>query len=220
MEWMHHRHQQHQLEEALHEESVKNHAILDRSIKVVDRCIVWLDGLQRELIKARGSQDKRGFVYPEGPEGELGRLTKYSGMRVSVWRTGQTTGLLPRETAQFYARLYAQFDKLQELEFRMFEATQARNTYQATFASVGRPSVPDILEMTRGELIAYTLLVENNLAAARDLRYRFLFASGATDAILNGASTDEDVIAAENAAIESHPDPTAGRKDKPPAQIN
>jgi hypothetical protein len=31
---------------------------------------------------------------------------------------------------------------------------------------------------------------------------------------------DEDVIAAENAAIESHPDPTAGWKDKPPAQIN
>jgi hypothetical protein len=72
----------------------------------VDRYIVWLDGVQRELIKARGSQDKSGFVYPEGPEGELGRLTKYSAVRVSVWRTGQTTGLLPRETAQFHTRLY------------------------------------------------------------------------------------------------------------------
>src|ERR1700676_5732864 len=65
VERMHQLHQRHQLEEALRAEAVKNIDILDRNIKVVDRYMGWLAGLQRELVRARGRQDKHASVYPQ-----------------------------------------------------------------------------------------------------------------------------------------------------------
>jgi hypothetical protein len=220
---LHHRYQRHALEDALHEESAKNITIIDLNLKIVDRYIIWLDGLQRDLVAWRTSQEKRGFVYPEGSDSELGGLTQYSGLRSSVWQTAQAKGLvelLSWETAQTYTRLYTQVDRVRPLAQQLFDTTEARVAYQRTFASVEKPSSPQIATMTREELIAYTLLIAKNLAAARDLRFRYLFATGATTSILHGASSDEEVVAAEKAEIESHPDPTAARSDKTPAQSN
>jgi hypothetical protein len=162
------------------------------------------------------------LAHADSADGELGGLSNYSGLRSSVWQTAQTTGLtglLSRETAQYYTRLYIQVDRVRPLAQQLFDAAEARVTYQAVFAAVERPGVAEIATMTREELIAYTLLVERNLAAARDLRLRYLFASGATRSILQGANSDEEVIAAENAAVESHPDPTAAKPLHPPARV-
>ncbi|HEY6483539.1 MAG TPA: hypothetical protein VIY54_08415 [Steroidobacteraceae bacterium] len=107
------------------------------------------------------------------------------------------------ETAQYYARLYIQVERLRELATQLFETTEARVDYAAAFASAARPDVPDIVGMTHAELVAYTLLVEKNLSATRNLRQRYLMARAATAAILRGVTSDDEVVAAEMAAVRS-----------------
>src|ERR1017187_3322719 len=55
VEWMHHRHERHQLEEDLHSEAASNHdsAVID--VAIYDKIIAWLLEIQRGVDAARAS---------------------------------------------------------------------------------------------------------------------------------------------------------------------
>ena len=108
VEYFHHRHQLHQLHEDLHAETLRN---LHLALANVDDCESRRDiarSVYREVIMA--NRDHRAPVLNTN----LGR-SSYMKPASAVWTVAQqsgTLGLLPREEAQRYVRVYSLVDQV------------------------------------------------------------------------------------------------------------
>ncbi len=108
VEYFHHRHQLHQLHEDLHAETLRN---LHLALANVDDCESRRDigrGVYQEVIVA--NRDHRAPVLNTN----LGR-SSYMKPASAVWTVAQqsgTLGLLPREEAQRYVRVYSLVDQV------------------------------------------------------------------------------------------------------------
>jgi hypothetical protein len=202
VEWVHHRHQLHQLEADLHTEGLRNlHVALDN---------IHYSELRRnndaaqyaELVNA-ARQHRAPATLPSS------QGTNYAKPAYAVWVVAQQSGtsaLLPREDAQRYVRLYSVVQTAAE-------HLDAINAAASRRSAAILPSVADLTSIqdfpTHGQSLGYNLslltpedlrllrdAIANDLATARLGINQNVYLYGIQWAIVNGSRSDEANIGA------------------------
>ena len=203
VEWLHHLHQRHQLEADLHAEAEKNLAIMDDDDYPYFDALLAQIAANRERVdamRAGGGKIKLSYLSFKNPHANgVGSTTPLA----SVWTTAKESelvGLLPRDEAKFYDRVYRQYDLYMTATDRQGAATVDLRSFEAQFAATpkvpwGWPTTyPDLSRMSIAQLDQESALLTKFLLATSALRTRLDFFSAAENAVLHGGANDEDVI--------------------------
>ncbi|MGP8258790.1 MAG: hypothetical protein ACLQM6_02430 [Acidobacteriaceae bacterium] len=209
VEWMHHLHQRHQLEEDLRAEAAKNIAILDGNYHKLDTSMAWESGLRDTVNAMHASGGKKKLPYPPTPDAAQTITTMPSS---SAWTTAQASALvdlLPREEAKMYNRTYYELKLYEEAQTTRADTGREETYFLARFAPVTlAPLNPDLSRMSVDQLDQLSVLVTDYLVASRRLRSRFDVLCAAEKAVVNGGTTEDDVLSnlrASTAAIQISP---------------
>jgi hypothetical protein len=203
VEWVHHRHQLHQLEEDLHAEGLRNlHVALD-NIAYMEQVRNYYAAQYAELVRASRAHRAPAGLTPHLPKG-----VRYIKPAYAVWTVAQqsgTLGLLPREDAQRYVRLYSVVQMAADRLDIMNDAS--RQAAVSRFPGVSDPSTSDafLAAIRSPEGSTYALLDPEDLRRARDslgrelAAYRFSISTnvnlyGIEWASLHGSRSDEENV--------------------------
>jgi hypothetical protein len=196
VEFFHHRHQLHQLEADLHDEGVRNlHITLD-NIKVCEER-QQADALQyAEFLEA--AHDHRAPAVIHAP------YVYYNRPAYAVWTVAQengTAGLLPREDAQRYARLYgiAQYavDQVKPInsaiDGRLETMLPAMDSAQvkSTLLRFGQPADFDLSRLSPEDLRAARNAVAEDVATTRQSIKWSVYLYSIEWTVLHGSRSDE-----------------------------
>jgi len=190
VEALHRLHERHVLEDDLRAEGLRTQAQLavdaEAAALVQDRLVA----LRKEVRAIRASGRKLKLPYP--PEVyDNGTMPSDA-----VWATAKESALvvlLPRTKAEVYTRLYRQHERLDE----------ALKTFQLAYRDVSRfedrfqedeSSPPDLSRMSMANLDEYEQLLTNVISASDSLKTRVKQYSTAEDAVLDGATSEEDML--------------------------
>jgi len=202
VEWIHHRHQLHQLEEDLQAEGIRNlHVALDNIRSSEQRRQVFA-AQYAELVNAEREHRKPNTL-------PLPREQNYSRPAYSVWTVAQQSGtsaLLPREDAQRYVRLY----RAAQSAVDQVEAINASGAKRATamlpslidpvslltFPNKGQPFHYDLSLLDAEDLRQARNALGEDLATARLGISRNVYLYGIQWAIVHGSRSDEDNVRA------------------------
>lgn len=201
VEALHHLHQRHQLEDNLHTEAAKNLAALNGDIRIYGVERNWLLGLRADVDRAHASGGKLRIAYtpkptmdPADPSRKLPRLTAPS---EAVWLTARESslvGLLPRPLAEMYTRMYWQHDIVMGHIDDWFKDETALSAFEYRFDDAGPSSTPDLARMTPDQLDQYSVLLTRNIAIRDALAGRLKLYATELEAVLNGASSEDDLL--------------------------
>ena len=196
VEALHHRHQRHQLEEDLREEGERNRETVRKDIAYRTAFMVWtleVNHCAREALA--------GKIVPLPPRPdrspEFQAQYRYVVPSNSVWSVAKSSGeaaLLPPWEALVYTRLYRVHELVTELDL---EDRRANSAYGAALLSVSDdpPNPPLTLEhLTPAQLNTLSDAALRGYASANNLRTMIGIFGGANDAVLNGASTEQEVV--------------------------
>jgi hypothetical protein len=117
VEWMHHRHQRHQLQEDLRAEAEQNRAVIARDLRMRE-LEPWFDLAMRGAARGAGQSGNVQVNLPLPPciPGSVGTAeVRYFAPSQAVWATAKESGLvalLPVEEGRMYARLGHNYDLL------------------------------------------------------------------------------------------------------------
>jgi len=196
-EWAHRLHQRNQLEEDLRAEGLRDHdlALIDEAI--YDKVIVWLSELQRGVDNARADGGKTRFVYPARPDGtpDSPRYVAYHVLETEAWTTAQGSallGLLPRDEAEIYARVYIQADQVQQTRDRVRELGIAQGAFETRYAHGSYPQDVGIAKLTPAQLDEYERLLADELEEVRIANVRLKIFDAADNYVLLGGRSEDD----------------------------
>lgn len=200
VEFFHHRHQLHQLEADLHDEGVRNlHITLD-NIKVCEER-QQADALQyAEFLQA--ARDHRTPAVIHMP------YVNYNRPAYAVWTVAQengTAGLLPREDAQRYTRLYgvvqyavdqvkpinAAIDRRLETMLPAMDSAQVKSTLP-----FGQSVDADLSRLSPDDLRAARDAVAEDMATTRQSIKWSVYLYGIEWSVLHGSRSDEQNVRA------------------------
>jgi hypothetical protein len=192
VEWMHHMHQRHELEEELRGEGERNVEIVKYDQGYFAAMRVWELSLRRDVVADRASGGKAGLAYR--PNMVQGQPTIPSN---SVWITAkesQLTVLLPQPEAAMYARLELQHKILQDTIDRWLLFRTEVTAFEENFDDAEPGSVPDLSLMSGDELRAYSMLLTRDVANRDDVAHRLKYFMALDQAILGGAKSEAEMI--------------------------
>ena len=207
VEWMHHRHQLHQLEADLHSEGIRNLRITLGNIHGSElRRQSDADQYAELLQAARGH--RAPAAYPSQP-------VDYTKPAYAAWTVALqsgTLGLLPREDALSYARLYGVVQYAVDQVKAINTALDRRNV--AMLPAASDPSALRTLLQTGKALPAYDLSLLNpeelrevrdavgeDMATSRQSIKWNVYLYGIEWAVLHGSRSDEENVRTFNDAI-------------------
>ena len=198
VEWMHHLHQRHKLEDDLRDEATRNRSAALKDEIVYDKQIVWLLDLLQGVAQTRATQGKAGFVYPARPDGipDSPRYVAYYVLDTEVWTTAKESdliGLLPRLNAEIHDRLYIQIDQVQETRQRVRDLGTAQGAFETRFAHGTYPPQIDISKLTPQQLDEYEKLLSDELEGVRVANSRLKIYVTADDYILSGGMDEAEL---------------------------
>lgn len=139
VEWMHHRHQRHTLQEDLRTEAETNEAVIRRDLKMQD-LESWF---VQASVAANGTDVKQGkvsFSLPVPPciPGSVGTAAvRYFAPSEAVWTTAKESGLvvlLPVEESRMYARLAHNYVLLAAMRDHVFDGCQGISALRKRFS--------------------------------------------------------------------------------------
>lgn len=200
VEYFHHLHQRHQLEEDLRAEAKKNLAIMDGDYTYLDLLMAnTVANRERvDAMRAGYGKIKLSFLPFKSPRANG---VGFSSPQASVWTTAKESeqvSLLPREEAKFYNRVYRQYeilmsviDREQDVAFdKFFLDAQAPAPAKNPWDLID----PDLSHMSAQQLDDESTLLAKHWAALRLSRLRVDFFYSAESAVLNGGVSDESVL--------------------------
>jgi len=197
VEWLHHLHQ---LESDLHAEAEKNLAIMDDDYRFFDASMAQIAANRERVdaMRASGGKIKLSYLPFKNPHANgVGSTTPLA----SVWTTAKESelvGLLPREEAKFYGRVYRQYDIYMDFNDHLRDVDVERTSFEAQFAAT--PMVrweriyPDLSRMSAEQLDEESALLTKFWVAQSYQRGRLDFFYAAESAVLEGGASDEDVL--------------------------
>ena len=200
VEYFHHLHQRHQLEEDLRAEAQKNLAIMDSDYLYLDLLMAnTVANRERvDAVRAGGGKVKLSFLPFKSPRANG---VGFSSPQAAVWTTAKESeqvALLPREEAKFYARVYRQYDILMSVIDREqdvgFEKAFLDAQVPAATENPWDMIYPDLLRMSPQQLDEESVLLAKQWAALKMLRLRVDFFYSAESAVLNGGASDETAL--------------------------
>ena len=165
-----HVHQRHQLEEDLRAEAAKNILILDRNYRNLDTYMAWISQVRDTVNAMHASGGKIKLPYPPRPDSDRIILTMPSS---TAWTTAQASalvGLLPREEAKMYDRVYYELKLYSDVQTTRADAIRQENYFLARFAPVTlTPLKPDLSLMSVDQLDQFSALLTDDLYITRGL---------------------------------------------------
>lgn len=194
VEWLHHRHQRHQLVEDMHDEAEENIRIIEEDTRLLHQ---ELGALRSVSDRLNNATVKKGYISIDlanelGPQSQVENMTSPSRGTWAVARNAGLVPLLKHDQARIYTRL--DFEAEQELKAED-EATLRYNdlgaildTYQATggsryqlrFSIAGR-------DLASQKLHSY-------MTAQSVVLTRLGFWKGASEAVVHGVKTEEEMM--------------------------
>jgi hypothetical protein len=197
-EWVHHRHERHQLEEDLRSEAASNHdsAVID--VAIYDKVIAWLLEIQRGVDVARASGGKAVFGYPARADGipDSPRFTAYHVLESEAWTTAKESSLLvllPRDEAEIHARVYIQSDLVESFRERTRELGVRQGAFETRFSHGTYPPVFDLSSLTPQQLDEYDALLADELETYRIGIARLKIFAAANDYVLFGGVSEDEL---------------------------
>ena len=199
VEYFHHLHLRHQLEEDLHAEAEKNITIMDADYVYLDLQMANLAANRERVDAMRASHGKIKAAYTPFNYGNLhGVLLKAP--LASVWTTAkedQSIAFLPREEARFYDRVYRQQESYVTVSDRRGDLVVETRAFEAQFASTPKdpwdPIDPDLSRMSAAQLDEESTMLNRMWVTVGTLRTRLDYFYTAETAVLQG-SKDENVL--------------------------
>ena len=202
VEWIHHRHQLHQLEQDLHTEGLRNLHVALSNIVASERQRQFYAAQYAELLHA-SHQHRVPLLLP------LPGIGRYAKPAYAVWAVAQqsgTAGLLERADAQRYVRLYSvaqiagdQIDIINAASQRrgvaMLPGIADPSTLK-TFSGLALPSNYDLSRLTPDDMREFRDTLGNDMMTARMTINRNLYLYGIEWAVLQGSRSDEENVRA------------------------
>jgi hypothetical protein len=165
-ETLHHLEQGRQLAEDLQQEATVNRARIVYDETVLDKEMVWLLRLRRDVSALREGSAREGFVYPEqleiyptNPNRSQARLPA-----VTVWATAKESNLiqlLRPERARNYNEVYREADLATSVLTGLSDKWLDLDKFELRFEGGAVPAKPDVRKMTAAELDEYVGVLGN-----------------------------------------------------------
>lgn len=198
VEWLHHLHQRHQLEEDLRAEAESNHASALIDIALNDKIAAWLLELQRGVAQARATGGKAPFVYPERPDGipDSPRYAAYHVLETEVWTTAKESSLLvllPRDEAEIYARVSFQIDQVASTRDHVRDLGTRQGGFETRFSHGTYPAVFNLSALTSQQLDEYEAVLAEELEGVRVANSRMRIFAAANDYVLAGGTSETEI---------------------------
>ncbi len=203
VEAIHHHHQRVELEHDLRLETEKNVGLYKLDYTFFDLKAAHFIGLQHyvDALRRKEPQSTLSKIpLPPGPVNDL-----FWGPGSSAWETAKESSLLellPPDEAAMYHDLYFQHETVNRYAEYYFRAEAQRRRFESRFQSLTTPvkSGETLEPMGPDDLKQYSALVVDALDALNECRFLTDLDSSASDAVLAGAkSPDEVERAAANA---------------------
>jgi hypothetical protein len=191
VEWAHHRHQRHQLQEDLHDEAEENLQVIDRDLVMRD-LEPWFEEAIRKATPTEVPKGKLQIQLPAPPclAGSVGTAAvRYFAPSQAVWTTakeGSLVELLPVEQARMQARLAHNYDLLAVVRDHVYDGCQSIVAMRRRFAQPdANHSGADIWTMTpeQAERLASTAADTN--VAIQGLLFRLRWSKVYEEGIVN-----------------------------------
>ena len=200
VEYFHHVHQRHQLEEDLRSEAEINLSDIDNYYRQVDLTMANIVANRDRVDAMRASGAKIKVAYLPfvitGNRGAAARRPSSSAWTIA--KEQATAALLPGEEGKFYSRVYLQFDLLTEAIAREQDAVRERANFEDQFSVLPKePSatlVPDISRMTVEQLDQEKALLTKQWLAKKEVRNRLDFLYSAETAVVQGRKYEHSVL--------------------------
>jgi hypothetical protein len=212
VEQIHHVEQRHQLEEELHEEALKNQAILEQDLKSFDERRRWLISLRHDVDAMRASKGKLKVPFSADSNHAYNIMPSDT-----VWASARESGrlsLLPQKEAEMYSDLYLQYVWLKDAGSEWFAKQNERRAFENRFDDASPSSTPDLSRMTMAELDRYSDLLTEELTRRDHVVDLLRFYQAENKALLSGAKSESDLHTKMNGAAEHvededgmHPEP-------------
>ena len=194
VEWMHHRHQRHQLEEDLHAEMRMNNEYLQRDFDYLVATRDWAADQAQTIQNAIATHTTSRLVYQRSPR----NFDLYVLPNDSVWQHASESGiatLLPREEAQSYTLLYRFRGRLFDTYKQLFDAHYVVIASGLRFSSGHNPQ-PDFGRMTPTQLEEFSTALSKEATALNTNIVFCGFMAGAQRALLDGATSESEIVRA------------------------
>jgi hypothetical protein len=194
VEWAHHRHQRHQLEEDLHAEMRMNNEFLNRDFVYLVATRDWAADQAQAIQNAITTHTTSHLVYQPPPR----NFDLYVLPNDSVWQHASESGtasLLPREEAQSYTLLYRFRSRLLDTYKQLFDAHYAVIASGLRF-SFGHNPQPDFSRMTPAQLDEFSTALSKEATALNTNIVFCGFMAGAQRALLDGANSEAEIVRA------------------------
>ena len=192
VEYLHHRHERHQLEEDLHAEMQMNNGYLSRDYDYLVPTRDWAANQAQTIENAIGNHTTSHLVYRPPPR----NFDLYVLPNDSVWQhasEGGITALLPREEAQSYTLLYRFRARLFDTYKQLFDARYAVIATGLKF-SAGHNPQPDLSRMTPAQLDEFSSALSKEATALNTNIVFCGFMAGAQRALLDGANSESEIV--------------------------
>ena len=199
VEFIHHRHQRHQLEDDLHAEDLKNRDTIRRNLQLETQQ-QWFLSTQSIAASAIQNGGILKFTLPIAPcaPGTVGDFSaRYISPSEAVWTAARESNLvflLPAEKARIYARLAHNYELLSGSRDRMAAACERVYAMQTRFATRSAEAATAVWSMRPDQVETLTDAVTAADAAMRGLMLRLQISLRYEDGILRGERDADTLI--------------------------
>jgi hypothetical protein len=177
VEYLHHRHQRHQLDEDLLTEARSNEQLIDHDL-LLRNLEPWFVSTQQAIATAVPQQGKIRFTLPPPPcfPGTVGTATvRYFAPSEAVWTAARESGLLvllPAGQARMQARLAHNFQLLATARDRVSDGCEAVAALRQRLSQPGPDNVLDLWTLTPDQAEKLSAAAAQTCVAFQGLMFR------------------------------------------------
>jgi hypothetical protein len=209
VEKLHHLEQGRQLTKDLQQEAALNRERIAYNETALDKEMLWLLRLRRDVIALRQGSARAGFVYPEqleiyptNPNRAQARLPA-----VTVWETAKESDLiqlLKPERARNYNEVYREADLATNVLTGLSDKWSELDRFELQFEGGVVPAKPEVGKMTAAELGEYASVLGNVYFECKMAKRRMKVYAAWNDSIL---APEGKTFETSDDYLRTHPDP-------------
>lgn len=191
VEWMHHRHQRHQLEDDMRDEAENNIRVIDEDYALLTK---EMDDLRtmRKAVREAGVVD--GYVTVAAPRGtDVSQVDEMTSPSRGTWAVAKTAGyvaLLSKERARVYTRL--DFEAEQELKAE--DAANAIYTEMISKVSDASDATGKKIRIAAEDRADFIRLLSRYISAEEWMIVRLGYWQGGSEAIVHGVESEDQMM--------------------------